>query len=241
MNVELHPKFLHIVAFSILRIAYLIQKAIGDIFWEIITIRYVNAAWKISGKKLKDKTKLIVFRRDIKFESIIGSLIRPIIIFNSSLYGLKTERKIFNFLISWNPSIPLISIKYVIFSYELRWLGEPETIEDIKLYPREAYANIGKSEKQGTFKIVQKIIDSNKVIIECVWLSGNHIGEKFTIGLDSKHTQGHLPECIYFPPRIITFFLECIASITVVSVILGLTYKAIQFIFKYYEAIWLNI
>jgi len=140
--------------------------------------------------------------------------------------GMCTDRLLYKRLLNWGLQIPVLAyedhlettIKYLgqrlsdqAREYNVFWVGKPRSI--------------------GRFRVVKKHIDADsKVVIECIWISGESAGTAFEIGPNFsryKSWKDHrLPAHIYFPSRALVWLAEATLSATLLLAIIGLAEKS---------------
>ena len=227
-NLKLHLGIVQRAAFAILKTARLFQSAISQVYWSIFVKTTLWVGWVICGRKRNKEVKIITLYQEKRISFLYGKLLGFIMKPNGWLNGLKHAYSSYDLLLGWNPSVPLIALKQVNVTYSLNILGEEYVEENRKGWrPVLDGASIGTSTVCGHFMITNKFIetgDIQKTVIECVWLTGEHKGQKFTMsefGVSINNRKQNSPSSIYFPPRIIVWLFEVIISISAVAALVG--------------------
>jgi hypothetical protein len=223
-----HSGILQIIILGVLKFAYYFQFFINQLFW-FFYYPYLFTLWKILGEN-KDNIKTIKFFRKNKTQSFFGKILKYIFIFHGKLNGQRHGFFSYDFLLQWNPAFPLIALKHKKTTWRITWLGNES---QPGLYGLEADMPLTLSEKAGQFIIFQKYFseeDPKKVIIECVWISGEHAGENFIIRkFDFEKSREHRPDIIYFPPRVVVLGLETIVFLAAAGALFSVIYHVYGF------------
>jgi hypothetical protein len=182
-KLELHLGVLQRVAFFILKACRFFQNSISMIYWFVVERIFVYSAWRILDGDTHEKLRRIRFFKKNPVAYAYGNFLKYLIIFNGWLNGLHGSYTSYDLLLRWNPSIPLIALKHKKATYSLYWLGH-EYQNEKGVYPLIDMSSLGISDIYGHFIIVSKKLghrNPSQVLIDCVWLTGEHQGEKFTI------------------------------------------------------------
>jgi hypothetical protein len=229
-KIEIHLGILQRVIFSILKLARLFQYILSALYWNALGAPLAYIAWKVWGDT-HNKLRRIHFYKKKKISHIYGLFfVKYIIGLNGWLNGLQSRYSSYDFLLKWNPSVPLIALRHKKATYSISRL-DYEKEDEKGLYPVIDGASLGTSEVCGFFIIAHKYLpDQNpiKVSIDCIWLTGAHSGEKFTVnkyGILNNQKSGIHPDAIYFPPKIVVWVFEIIISMAVIVALLNIAYQ----------------
>lgn len=213
---ELHLGIFQRIIFALLKSLRCIQNFFSEVFWNSFGKILVFIAWKISGDEDHGYRRIIIKKSD-KFRYFLGITIEKIMLLNGWLNGLKGHYSSYELLLRWNPRIPLIALKHNKTNYIMQRLGH-ERIGEPGIYPVENMSSFGTSDVYGHFMITdKKVIDGRPgtVAIDCIWLTGEKLGEKFTVDkfTFSQDRNQTLPDYIYFPPKLIVWLFEALILI----------------------------
>lgn len=224
-NINLHLNILHRISFLMLRTFRRLQDILSGAFWKIFVLPVIYIGWKIWGVEGK-KSKILDLRTEFLLPKLYWRLCKHLFSINSTLSGLKNRYNFYDLLLRWNPSIPLPTLRNKKTNYVLHVLGK-ENSERKGSFPLIDTIFVQHSSLSGSFKIINKKLDSNKeVVIECVWVSGEKTGESFEVdklgGLNKEDQE--TPDIIYFPPAVIIWSIDTILSVGAIVTLGGIAY-----------------
>lgn len=238
-NIHLHLGFVQRVLFALLKLARQIQDLIAETYWKLFCVPLLFLAWKINGAKSReDGSRHIYCHKDKKVSFVFGFLIRWMLIFNQFLNGLRTKYSAYELLLTWNPKVPLIALQARKHAYTIHIL-DAEDPDNKGIYPVIDLVSISTSTVSGYFAIIEKRLDGenpSRVQIDCVWLTGDTKGQKFSInwlGNLTNPKRQTSPDSIYFPPYFIVWFFEMIISISAVITLVGLCISGYKYLSPY--------
>lgn len=242
MNIlNLHLGIIQRITFVLLKISRRIQSWVSFLYWRILCNPLLWLGWKAWGEK-NNQIRTINFYQEKKLSYTYGKILYSALKVNSWLNGLRNPYSSYEFLLTWNPSIPLIALKKVKTTYQIYQLGK-ESREQKGAYPLIDGSVISTSDVCGHFMITNKECKGEspeRVDIECIWLSGEQKGQKFNIGHlgFSLEKKGQIiPDSIYFPPNAIIWIFEILLSISAVAVLIGVCVQVYKYIHPYLEKI----
>lgn len=223
-KISIEVGILSSLAFFILKVLRLFQSGIARVFWWLTIVPALQIAKVIDadkelpeGQRRNREGKPFVVLDCLKWHhKTLWSYLQSVFNINSALSGHQGRfGDLFEFLLSWNPKVPLIGFveDKVTFTIELLFNFTPDG--------KNRGCNfvwLSTQKRFGTFQIVDRIADKGaggNVRLGCVWMSGKDAGKTFEMAkLPDLRDKPNvtLPTAVYFPPKIAVFFMELLFS-----------------------------